>query len=52
MRMEYKPKFNIPLNPYSINQPSQKVYITYNKEMTIKNLVGIYLRLDMITHKS
>ena len=36
------PNFNILLKPFSLNLPYQRVYIMYNKAMTIANLVDIF----------
>ena len=45
------PTFNILLNPLSLKPPAKKVYITHHKVITIENLVHIYVRLSIITHK-
>ena len=37
-----RPKFNMILNPFSLNPPAQKVYLTHNKATAIANLVEIF----------
>ena len=39
---KYRPKFNMMLNPFSINPPDYKVDITHNKAMKTMNLVDIF----------
>ena len=41
---------NIRLNPFKLNPPAQKVYITHNEAMKIENLEYISVRQIIITH--
>ena len=39
---KYRPKFNILLETFSLNPPSQRVDIIHNEVMMIANLVDIF----------
>ena len=39
---KYRPKYNTLFKPFSLNPPSQKVYIMHNKVMMIANLLDIF----------
>ena len=49
--MKERPKVNTMLNPFSLNPPDQKVYITKPKAVTIANLVDISVQPSILTHK-